>query len=205
MDFTSTDVLGQRVEFLSPQNSTLANERDNSYDRFFDDPLKVETLNQRKSFIDTQENIPSCSESLIGICPIDHTNASNMIGCRSDVVVTNDYASLKSGGQDEETSMITDVSLPTESTKQDTWNSNGICNTRNTSIMDNSSLTVSGGRTYHSLETPESNNVVFKCIVFMLCNSKHKIIFVQFKPHINFLTKFLVVCNSRCCLSFIQL
>ena len=45
MDFTSTDVLGQRVEFLSPPSSTLAQERDNSYDRLFDDPLKVETLN----------------------------------------------------------------------------------------------------------------------------------------------------------------
>ena len=46
MDFTTTDVLGQRVEIFSP-NSILAQEGDDSYNRLFNDPLKVKTLNHR--------------------------------------------------------------------------------------------------------------------------------------------------------------
>ena len=88
-------------------------------------------------------------------------------------MLTEHYNQIPPGGELSETSVISGVSVPTKSNKQDIQNFNDICNMRNTSIMSNSTLTVSDGRIYHSLASPESNNVVFKCIVFMLCNSKH--------------------------------
>ena len=203
MDFTSNDDFGQRVEFLSPNNCILTQEQDDSYERLLDNQLKVTALNQCKSFADTQDNIALCSESYSVTRPIDHTTTSNIIGCESDMIVTNGYSSLIFDGS--ETSVISGVSIPTKSNKQDIQNFNDICNMRNTSIMSNSTLTVSDGRIYHSLASPESNNVVFKCISFMSCNSKHKIIFVQLKTYINSLTKYPIVWNSRCCHSSVRL
>ena len=186
MNFTSNDDFGQRVEFLFPHNTSLMLERDDCYERFLDNQLKVTALDQCKSFPDTQDNIALCSENYSGTRLIDHTTTSNMIGCESDMIVTNGYSSLIFDGS--ETSMTSGVSIPTKSNKQGIRNSNDIRNMKNTSIMNNSTLTVSDGRIYHSLASPESNNVFFKRIVFMLCNSKHKI---QLKTYSNCLTKFL--------------
>ena len=173
MNFTSNDDFGQRVEFLSPNNCILTQEQDDSYERLLGNQLNVTALNQCKSSTDTQDDIALCSESYSGTRPIDQTTTSNIISCESDMIVANGYSSFIFDGS--ETSMISGVSLPTKSNKQDIRNSNDICNITNTSIINNSTLTVSDGKTYHSLASPESNNVVFKCIVFMLCNCKHRI------------------------------